>query len=285
MTDEQKQAGWLEAQRLAWRSVAEAGAEAKAEAAERIAGQASEEADKAGDFADGITAEQPNGATAGKQAHLQAAQAHDRAAHANSMASIAHDFHADTTDESQTDSDKLYTATPRQTAEVCKSEMERHMAEAIYHRKQAGIGMQAVGFLVSRVDSTSMVWKHKSRDPMKSERFWWDPWTWDIAKAKRILEKVPHPIVEHDITDTIALLSVVDVADSRIQIADLSFPVIVGWMDDKMLVIDGWSRIAMAAFQSITHLPALILTKEENADIIDRTEKFDDDWNNEEDSI
>ena len=125
--------------------------------------------------------------------------------------------------------------------------------------------------------SDQLEWKHRAQDEASCERFWWDPWTWDIATVKHMLEAVPHPVLRYDIREAAALLPATNLGPEDCQYADLDFPIIVGWRDGEELVIDGWHRIAKASHQGISHLPAIILTKAENDMILQPSADFDDD--------
>lgn len=110
-------------------------------------------------------------------------------------------------------------------------------------------------------NSTKLEWRAEP-----GADFWWDGAVWDIAEAKAMLESIPHPIVSFDVSAAVAELDSVGIRWDALDKANLAFPLIVGWLDGKPLVIDGWHRIARCSTLGLPpSLPAVILTQAENA--------------------
>ena len=87
-------------------------------------------------------------------------------------------------------------------------------------------------------------------------------WAWDITLAHDLTSN--SPILTVDITPLTGFAKLVAVNPARVAVADLTRPLLVAPLPNAgNLVIDGWHRIHRALQEQVTHLPAIVLTAED----------------------
>lgn len=103
----------------------------------------------------------------------------------------------------------------------------------------------------------------------EGEIFCWNELFWDIDGAKRILQTIPHIVIEMDINTVLTNWKDTEklIDPDNLEQADFLFPTIVGWEDGKLLIIDGWHRVYKALKHGVNRIPVVVLTPEESANL------------------
>jgi len=105
-----------------------------------------------------------------------------------------------------------------------------------------------------------------------SELYVFGKYQWDIDKAQEILKQVPRPTHKVPVKALTSTLGLVHIDPAHALTVDLTIPVILGWIyvnsNWHQILIDGNHRAYRARQLKKKTLPAYILTKEENYQIL-----------------
>jgi len=109
------------------------------------------------------------------------------------------------------------------------------------------------------------------------EHFRFGIYSWDIDKAKEIIEKHPRKPIQTSVKNLMSTKMLVKINEEYAQSVDLKEPVILGWVYLEgqwyHILIDGNHRLHKAIQLKRKKLPAYLLTKEENYQILEGFEK------------
>jgi hypothetical protein len=84
-------------------------------------------------------------------------------------------------------------------------------------------------------------------------------WAWDVTEGHRL--SAGYPMRRVDITVLAGLAGLIAINPAHLDRVDLTRPVLVAPVPELgNLVIDGWHRVHRGLRDSITHLPARLLT-------------------------
>ncbi|MPZ26489.1 MAG: hypothetical protein GEV12_08530 [Micromonosporaceae bacterium] len=87
-------------------------------------------------------------------------------------------------------------------------------------------------------------------------------WAWDVTEGHRLA--TGYPIHQVDITVLAGMAGLIGINPAHLERVDLARPLLLAPVPELgNLVIDGWHRVHQALRTGITHLPARLLTSED----------------------